>query len=45
MQPDATLKEDLALTKHFEELPPSEEKLERVVGSLTKKVNIKKTTK
>ena len=31
------------MTKHFEELT-SEEKLEHVVGSLAKKVNIKKTT-
>ena len=43
--PAPTSKEDMALNKHFDELTPSEEKLERVIGSLTKKVNIEKTTK
>ena len=42
-RPAPTSKEDLELPRHFEQLT-SEEKLERVVGSLAKKVNIKKTT-
>lgn len=40
--PAPTSKEDLELTKHFERLT-TEEKLERVVGLLAKKANIKKT--